>query len=116
VQGIAKSAINDCRQGPTPKPEAEIWRKPHKRTVPLSAGSWVLILHNIAWDEAHLRTKWYPDPSSRFARIDMGRGLSVNCESWGGGMYIDHDMTCMCVSVCLSLAAFQHYCTDPGVS
>ena len=29
--------------------------------------------HNVAWAEAYLLTKWYPDPSSRLAKIDMGR-------------------------------------------
>jgi len=29
-----------------------------------------------------------------------------------GEMYIGHD----CLSVCLSLAAFPHYCTDPDVT
>ena len=33
--------------------------------------------HNVAWAEAYLRTKWYPDPSSRLATIDMGR--KVGC-------------------------------------
>jgi len=31
------------RLAPTPKPEVEIWRKPHKRTVPLSLWS---LVHN----------------------------------------------------------------------
>jgi len=28
-------------------------------------------------------------------------------------MYIGHGRLSVCVSVCLSLAAFPHYCTDP---
>jgi len=32
-----------------------------------------------------------------------------------GEMYIGHCRLCACLSVCLSLAAFPHYCTDPGV-
>ena len=32
LQDIAKTAINDARLAPTPKPELEIWRKPHKGT------------------------------------------------------------------------------------
>jgi len=32
-----------------------------------------------------------------------------------GEMYIGHK-TAICVSVCLSLAAFPHYCTDPDVT
>ena len=31
--------------------------------------------HNVAWAEADPYTKWHPDPSSRLATIDMGRGL-----------------------------------------
>jgi len=31
-------------------------------------------------------------------------------------MYIGHVRLCFCVSVCLSLAAFPHYCTDPDAS
>jgi len=38
VQAIAKTAIDDVRLTPTPKPAVEIWRKLHKRTVPLSLG------------------------------------------------------------------------------
>ena len=29
-------------------------------------------------------------------------------------MYNGHSRLCVCLSVCLSLAAFPHYCTDPG--
>jgi len=29
--------------------------------------------HNVACAEAYMRTKWYPDPSSRLATIDMCR-------------------------------------------
>jgi len=56
---------------------------------------------SVTWAEAYLCTKCYPDPSSHFATIDMGRRLyrgrqaltvSVNWEgagllctfSWGG--------------------------------
>jgi len=46
---------------------------------------WVPILHNDAWAQAYLRTKWYPDPSSRLATIDMGRKVGrVKCPFWGG--------------------------------
>ena len=31
-------------------------------------------------------------------------------------MYIGHVHLCVCLSVCLSLAAFPHYCTDPDIS
>jgi len=39
VQEIAKTAINDARLTPTPKPEVEIWRKQHKQTMPLCMGA-----------------------------------------------------------------------------
>jgi len=31
-------------------------------------------------------------------------------------MYIGHASLSVCVSVCLSLATFPHYCMDPGVT
>ena len=31
-------------------------------------------------------------------------------------MYSGHEFTAVRVSVCLSLAAFPHYCTDPDVT
>jgi len=31
-------------------------------------------------------------------------------------VYIGHVRLSVCVSVCLSIAAFQHYCMDPDVS
>jgi len=31
-------------------------------------------------------------------------------------MYIGYNRLCVCVSVCLSLAASPHYCTDPDVT
>jgi len=31
-------------------------------------------------------------------------------------MYIGHGHLCVCLSVCLSLTAFPHYCTDPDVT
>jgi len=33
-----------------------------------------------------------------------------------GEMYIGHGRPYVCVSVCLTLAAFPHYCTDPNVT
>ena len=41
------------------------------------AGSWVPIQHNVAWAEAYLRTKWYPDSSSSLATIHTGRKLGA---------------------------------------
>jgi len=40
---------------------------------PFPWGSLVPIEHNVAWAEAYLRTKCYPDPSYRLATIHMGR-------------------------------------------
>jgi len=47
--------------------------------------------HSVTWAEAYLPTKRYPNPSSRLATTDMGRGLygrrlslSVNRESGAG--------------------------------
>ena len=40
--------------------------------------SCIPMLHNVAWAEAYLRTKWYLDPSSHLATTGMGR------KKWGG--------------------------------
>jgi len=69
-QEIAKLSINDARLAPTTKPEVEIWRKPHNRTVLLSMGGAGSPSNTIsAWAEAYRRTKWYLDPSNRLATI-----------------------------------------------
>jgi len=44
-----KTAINECRLQPTPKPEVEIWRKPHKRTLSARLPS---LLHAAQWARA----------------------------------------------------------------
>jgi len=36
-----------------------------------------LAVHNVAWIEAYLRTKWHLDSSIRFTTTDMGRKLVV---------------------------------------
>jgi len=44
--GLQRRQLTTPRLAPTPKLEVEIWRKLHKRTVPISVGellSWVLI-------------------------------------------------------------------------
>jgi len=47
--------------------------KSGKVAVSLSVGtSWVPIYHNVTWAEAHLLIKWYPDPSSHLATVDIG--------------------------------------------
>ena len=47
--------------------------------APFDGGSWDPIWHNVAWAEAHLRTKWYPnsDPSVY--------PQYILAEMWGGG-------------------------------
>jgi len=37
--------------------------------APVHGGSWVPRLHNVAWAETYLRTKWRPDPSNHLATI-----------------------------------------------
>jgi len=52
------------------------WTENWGRVVPpFGEGSWVPILHNVAWAKAYLHTKWHLDPSSRLATIDMGQKL-----------------------------------------
>ena len=64
-------------------------RKVGGATVPLSVGSWIPIKHNVAWAEAYLRTKWYPDVSSRLATIDMGQKVEAAVLlSAGGGSWL----------------------------
>ena len=36
-----------------------------------------LVVHNVAWAEAYLRTKWHLDPSSRLPTTDMGQKLGA---------------------------------------
>jgi len=43
-----------------------------------------LTMSPLAWVVAYLRTKWYPDPSSRLATTDMGE-LSLHLAQWGHG-------------------------------
>jgi len=45
-----------------------------------------------------------------------GRFLWTQCTLVYIEMYIDHARLFVCVSVCLSVAAFLHYCTNPDVS
>ena len=58
--------------------------KKTEAAAPLGGGGWVLVLHNLAWAEAYLRTKWHLDPSSRLATIDMGRKLGRGCAPFLG--------------------------------
>ena len=43
-----------------------------------------LVVHNVAWAEAYLPTKWHLDPSSRLATTDMGRKLGGAVPLIGG--------------------------------
>jgi len=42
-------------------------------------------LHNVAWAEAYLRTKWYPDPSSQLATTDICGKVGDCCAPFCGG-------------------------------
>jgi len=44
--------------------------------VPPFLGSWVPIIHNVAWAEAYPYTKWQLNPSSTLTTTDLGRKLS----------------------------------------
>jgi len=33
--------------------------------------------HNVAWDEAYLRTKWHLDSSGRLVAINIGRKVGA---------------------------------------
>jgi len=43
-----------------------------------------LVVYNVAWAEAYLRTKWHLDPSGRLATTDVGRKLGA-VPLWGRG-------------------------------
>jgi len=45
--------------------------------VPLMGENWISRQHNVAWDEAYLRTKWHLDPSNRLATMTMGRKVGA---------------------------------------
>ena len=64
------------------------WAEKWGLLCPFSVGELVPHLTQCRTCEAYLHNKWYPDPSSCLAAIDMGRGLpaaSVNRESKGEG-------------------------------
>jgi len=52
-----------------------------------------------------------------YARVyDLLRVTTFRVRHSRGEVYIGHGRLRVCVYVCLSLAAFPHYCTDPGVT
>jgi len=67
-------------------------------------------------------SRWFPPALNPSARLLHENGylyiitFRVKCSR--GEMYIGHGRLCVsvCLCVCLSLAAFPHYCTDPDVS
>jgi len=64
------SAVADMGDRATAK-----WAEKWGPAVTLSvAGSWSPS-NNVPWAETYFHTKWYPDPPSRLATIDMGRCL-----------------------------------------
>ena len=60
---------------------------------------------------------WLPPPQTPAGAYlslhDHTSVITFRARHSRGEMHIGHDR--LCVSVCLSLAAFPHYCTDPGV-
>ena len=77
---------------------ATLWQQ---YTWPEKSGAAVLLYvresgspsNSVAWTDAYLRSKWYPDSSSRLATVDMGRSLygrRLACvrkpRKWGGLM------------------------------
>jgi len=67
------------------------WAEKWGCCAPFRGGSWVSICENVAWAEACLRIKCYPDPSSRLAAIDMGRkvGRELLCPfPWGLSLHL----------------------------
>ena len=63
-------------------------RKVGGGAVPLSGGSWVSVLDNVAWAEAYLRrTKWHLDPSSHgHNRHKPNSGGGLLCPLFGVGL------------------------------
>jgi len=53
-----------------------------------------LVVYNVAWAEAYLRTKWHIDPTSRFATIHMGREVGLCLLFFGGGELGPHLTQC----------------------
>ena len=49
-----------------------------------SGGAWSSS-NNVAWAEAYLRSDRYPDASSRFATVDIGRKVGGRCTPFSGG-------------------------------
>jgi len=52
---------------------------------------------------------------SLLAKIIITGIITFRVRRSRGEMYIGHGHLCMCLSVCLSLGAFAHNCTDPDV-
>jgi len=44
--------------------------------------SWVPILHNVAWAETYLRTKWHLDPSNPLTTIHQRYRQTGQTEQW----------------------------------
>jgi len=52
-----------------------------------------LVVYNVGWDEAYLRTQWHIDPSSRLATTDIGRKLGRAVPLLGGGSWLGPHLT-----------------------
>jgi len=49
-----------------------------------------------------------------YVRVELACNLiTFRVRHSRGEMYVGHGRLCVCLSVCLSLAAFPHYCMDP---
>jgi len=63
--------------------------------VPLSVGELgphLTQLHNVAWAETFLCTKWHLDPSSRLATTVTGRKLGAVLPFWRGAGFPSNTM------------------------
>jgi len=61
--------------------------------MPLSLGELVALLTHCRLGRGPPRIKWYPDPSSRLATIDMGRkggGAAVPLSEGATGLHLTH--------------------------
>ena len=67
--------------------------------------------HCVRWDPAPPPKKGGSSPTFFFSCIVAKRLDGSRCH-----LYIGHALLCVCVSVCLSVAAFLHQCMDPDVS
>jgi len=68
--------------------EDKVWKAGNMATKIMG-----LVVYNITWVEAYLRTQWHIDPSSRLATTDMGRKLWRAVPLLGGGSWLGPHLT-----------------------